>query len=359
MNRKDCLVMGCGGCGCNQLDELLNIDSRYASFFINTNLGELEGLKKCNERNSFYVPNADGTSKKRDLAKKYFIEEQANLIDILSKFIQPYVFLLASADGGTGSTATIILSKILHRLAPEKKINVITTFPSLKAGEDSFKNTLEFWNELIGLYSKHIINSMQFIDNNKPFSEEEINTRAMKIFDNSFDLVNGKIDSADLESCHNNYGYKAILDIKNDSVSLLDGLMDSIEDSVYYLPKINENGSVIYQCKKLVANINKNYNVKELTSIIEIFDDYKINTSYDKDTIIVMSGCKIPKEPIELIKGALDDIKSRNKDFDNDEDDLLVDIEKDKPKEQQPVKKKKSSRMTKEELDAFLSDDLF
>ena len=71
---------------------------------------------------------------------------------------------MASADGGTGSTATIILSKILHRLAPEKKINVITTFPSLKAGEDSFKNTLEFWNELIGLYSKHIINSMQFID---------------------------------------------------------------------------------------------------------------------------------------------------------------------------------------------------
>lgn len=55
--------------------------------------------------------------------------------------------------------------------------------------------------------------------------------------------------------------------------------------------------------QKLVANINKNYNAKELTSIIEIFDDYKINTSYDKDTIIVMSGCKIPKEPIELIKG--------------------------------------------------------
>lgn len=360
MDRKDCLVIGCGGCGGNQLDNLLSIDDRYTSLFINTNLGELEILENCNERNSFYIPNADGTGKKRELAKKYFIEEQTNLIEMLSKFVQPNVFLLSSTDGGTGSAATIILSKIFHRFAPEKKINIISTFPSLNAGKISFKNTLNFWNELMGLSSKHIINSIQFIDNNKPFSEKEINKRAMKILDKSFDIVGGKIDSSDLESCHNHYGYKAILDIKNDNVSLTDGIMDFIEDSVYYLPKISEDNNSIYQCKKLIANINENYNAKELTSIIEIFDDYKINTAYDKDTIIIMSGCKIPKEPIELIKGALDEIENRSNNFDSDfDEDLFVDVKKEKSELEKPIKNKKSSRMTKEELQAFLSDDLF
>ena len=36
---------------------------------------------------------------RKELAKKYFIEEQTNLIEMLSKFVQPNVFLLSSTDG--------------------------------------------------------------------------------------------------------------------------------------------------------------------------------------------------------------------------------------------------------------------
>ena len=209
------------------------------------------------------------------------------------------------------------------------------------------------------LVSKRIISSIQFIDNNKPFSENKINEKAMKLFDKSFDMAQDNIDTSDLESCHNHTGYKAIFHIKNNNTSLIDGIIDFAEESVYYLPKPSDEDNIIYQCKKLIANVNKIYNKNELTSMIEIFDDYKINTTYDEDTMIIMSGCKIPKEPIELIKEALEEIENRvDSSYDDFDDDLFIETKKEDIESKEPVKKKKSTRMTKEELMEFLSDDL-
>lgn len=366
MDRQNCLIIGCGGCGGNQLDELLNIDNRYASLFINTNLSEMSMLDNYTERNSFYIPNADGTGKNRNIAKKYFIEEQANIIDLLRKFAnQPFVFLLASADGGTGSSAIIALSKIINAFLPEKKINVISTMPSLNAGKIAFENTLDFWNELIDIKTKDIIKSVQLIDNNKPFSESEINKKAMEIFDRSFDIAHGNIDTSDLERSHNCSGYKMILELNNKYNNLVDAIIDAGNESVFYLPKMSSNDSSIYQCRQMLGSINEKYNEKELNKAVETFDISKINVT-DEESIIMLSGCKIPKEPIELISEALNEIIDRENRYNNDNDeDLFVNrnlkpkkIENDKSSNEENISKKKktSIRMTKAEFKNLLKD---
>lgn len=367
MDRQNCLIIGCGGCGGNQLDELLNIDNRYASLFINTNLSEMDILDNYTERNSFYIPNADGTGKNRDIAKKYFIEEQANIVGLLMKFAnQPFIFLLASADGGTGSSAIIAFSKIIHTFLPEKKINVIVTMPSLNAGRIAFENALDFWNELIELKTKKIIQSVQFIDNNKNnFSESEINKKAMETFDKSFDIAEGNIDTSDLERAHNCPGYKMILTLNNNYDNIVDAIIEAGEESVFYLPKMNSNVGSIYQCKQMLGNINEVYNQKELSKAVEIFDTSKVNIT-DEESIIMLSGCKIPKEPIELINEALKEIVERESEFnDCDDEDLFIHRDS-KPKEiinnnssnEENISKKKKtkSKMTKAEFQKLLKN---
>lgn len=373
MDRQNCLIIGCGGCGCNQLDKLLNIDNRYASLFVNTNLAEMDILANYTERNSFYIPNADGTGKNRNLAKKYFTEEQANLIGLLRKFAnQPYIFLLASADGGTGSAAIIALSKIIDAFLPEKQINAILTMPSLNVGRKSLENTIDTWNELISLKTRQIVKSLQFIDNNKEFAnnivskETLINEKAMTIFDKSFDMVDGSIDNSDLEKAHNYSGYKIILPLKNKFNSISEAIIDAGNESVFYLPEINTNKNApIYQCKQMLGNINEVYNEKELNRAIETFDVSKVNAT-DDESIIMLSGCKIPKEPIELINEALKETIEREKRFDNDnDDDLFIKRDNIEPKEtinesypdnEKSQKKKSKSRVSKAEFKKLLKD---
>lgn len=373
MDRQNCLIIGCGGCGCKQLDELLNIDNRYASLFVNTNLAEMDILDNYTERNSFYIPNADGTGKDRSLAKKYFTEEQANLIGLLRKFAnQPYIYLLASADGGTGSAAIIALSKIINVFLPEKQVNIILTIPSLNVNRKSLENTIDTWNELISLRTKKIIKSIQFIDNNKEFAnnttnkETLINKKAMTIFDKSFDMVDGSIDNSDLEKAHNYPGYKIILPLKNIFNNISEAIIDARNESVFYLPEINTDNSTIYQCKQMLGSINEVYNEKELNKVIESFEFSKINVT-DDESILMLSGCKIPRDIIELINEALKETIERETRFDdnNNDDDLFIKRDNVISKEtineissdnEKSKKKKSKSRVSKEEFKRLLKD---
>ena len=107
------------------------------------------------------------------------------------------------------------------------------------------------------------------------------------------------------------------------------------------------------------------YNEKELNRAIETFDVSKVNAT-DDESIIMLSGCKIPKEPIELINEALKETIEREKRFDNDnDDDLFIKRDNIEPKEtikesypdnEKSQKKKSKSRVSKAEFKKLLKD---
>lgn len=308
-NKSEVLTLGCGGCGNNQLDTLLQLDKRYTGIFFNTNMREMEGLETFDRnRRCFYIPNADGTGKDRKLTEGYLKIEAPKFAEMISKFtIQKYISMLSSGNGGTGSKAVIMLPRLVKRIAPEKVIGLIATFPSINETDIDFKNAMDFWNEMIEQHEKGFIDNLMFIDNNKLNSEKEINQVALQSYDSIFEVVGGKIDSSDLSRVFKEKGYNVILKLDNKIRNTSDAIDKAIDDSIFFIP---EN----LECEVLVATVNTKYfSVEEIKEKIPAYSFSKINETTEGETIIVLGGCDIPTEPIELVQEALDELRTKAK----------------------------------------------
>ena len=100
--------------------------------------------------------------------------------------------------------------------------------------------------------------------------------------------------------------------------------------------------------------------------VIESFEFSKINVT-DDESILMLSGCKIPRDIIELINEALKETIEREKRFDdnNNDDDLFIKRDNVISKEtineissdnEKSKKKKSKSRVSKEEFKRLLKD---
>lgn len=306
-NKSEILALGCGGCGNNQLDTLLKLDKRYTGIFFNTNMREMEILKTFDkERRCFYIPNADGSGKDRNLTEGYLKIEAPKFAEMVSKFTQKYITMLSSGNGGTGSKAVVMIPRLIKKVSTDKKIiSLIATFPSINETDIDFQNAIDFWNEMIEQYEKGFIDNLMFVDNNKMSSEQLINKSALKDYDDMFEVVAGKVDSSDLARVFKERGYNVILKLDPKIRNTADAIDKAIDDSVFYVP---EN----LECEALVATVNINdFNVSEIKNRIPSYSFSKINETTEGDTIIVLGGCDIPTEPIELVQEALDELKAK------------------------------------------------
>lgn len=354
MEKSKILAVGCGGCGCNLLNTFLDLDARYTGIFMNTNLAEMESLSHFDrDRRCFYISNADGTGKSRDLAESYIKEEAPKFAEMIKKFAnQDYIIFFASGNGGTGSKAVILLSTLVKKLCPEKSINIIATFPSLNESDIDYENTIDFWNETVELKKKKIIDSIQFIDNNKSSDEQEINFRAMKELDDSFNIVGGKLDSTDSKRVHESKGYKVVLKLDNNVGNIKEAINKTIASSVFFMP---DN----FECDIMVGNVNFNkFNLNDIRNEIEAYEFTKFNKNEEGESIIVLGGCDMPREAIELIKEALKEVKNRKRKRSVEED--LV-IRRNKPDDVIVEKNntKANSRLSSKDLNDLFADDDF
>ena len=310
MKKSKILSVGCGGCGNNQLNTFLNTDVRYTGIFMNTNLREMKDLSHFNKkRNCFYIPNADGTGQQRDLAEEYLKEEAPKFAEMIKNFIdQDYVIFKSSLNGGTGSKSIIMLAKVTKHFCPEKSLNIVGTLPSLNKDTIDFSNTIDTWNELIDLKEKGIIDSIQFIDNNKGFTEEEINLKSMQELNSGFDIMSGKIDEEDSKRVHKASGYKVVLKLNDKIKDTKLAITQAISNSMFYIP---ENLS----CTHFIANINSS---KFNPNIIEQYFKgakttfTKVNVKNEGSTVIVLGGCDMPTEERDLINEALNESINTN-----------------------------------------------
>lgn len=353
MEKSKILMVGCGGCGNKQLSIFLDFDARYSGIFMNSNLSEMENLKHFDRlRNCFYIPNADGTGKDRDLSEKYIKEEAPKFAEMIKKFInQDTVYFSGSLNGGTGSKAIILLSKLTKRFCPEKSLNILGTVPSINESDIDFNNTIDTWNEIIDLRKKGIIDTIQLIDNNKLDDEDEINRRAMAEFDSGFDVVGGKLDSSDSARVHHSKGYKVILKLDDKFKDTKEAINHSIMDSMFYSPDNLE-------CDVMIGNINTNkLNLKTIKDEFEVYDFVKFNESESSNNTVVLGGCEMPKEAIELVKEALKEIKKKKK-ARIEEEDLTVrrHIAAD---EIQPKEVESNSKLSSKDINSIFANDNF
>ncbi|GCD12586.1 hypothetical protein [Clostridium tagluense] len=351
MKKEDILVIGAGGCGNRQLNELMKLDARYGGLFLNSNLSEMDELEYFDkDRRCFYISNADGCGKDMEKMKQFAKEEAPKFYVMIKKFTQPYFLFLASANGGTGSMATLMYAKLIKSKCSEKSINLAITFPALTETSTDFENAIQFWNEVSALKKNNIIDSIQYIDNNKG-SEKEVNIKAMKQLDESFNMVNGKLDTSDSLKVHSTVGYKVFLKLDENIENREEAIDTAIKNSMFYMPSN-------FECDKMIGDINTNdFSIKFIKEEFECYDFSKFNENTDNETKILLGGCEMPKETIDLVCEALKELKNKKRKRVVEED---IIIKRNKPtnaskKDEVPTK----SRITSSDLNELFADDSF
>lgn len=372
MSRSDMLLIGCGGCGNNQLNELLNRSRRYNGLFFNTNIREMEGLDNFDiDRRCFYIPSADGTGKNRSLTEVYIKEEAPKFAETMSGFKNAnMVTILSSANGGTGSKAatlfpSMIYGLIQHGMMKLKSLSLITTFPSLDESFIDFENTIDYWNEMLEAVDDDFINNVTFIDNGK-YNEKEINDYLASDFNNIFDMAEGKIDNSDLDKYFQAKGYNFALRLNESITNTRDAMERAKDETIFFVPDdlqpSNERSKMA--CDVMIATVNINsHNPAELRSMVKGCTFQKINEVTEGDSFVIFGGCEIPTYPIDLIRDALRDMRLQKRNRKNTKlsnlkvKDVFDDIEvkSNKEKENKNVKPNIKSK----DFDKIFDDDFW
>lgn len=351
MEKSNILALGLGGCGNSQLSEFLGLDKRYTGIFMNTNMSEMEHLKHFDRnRRCFYVPNADGCGADRSLSELYIKDEAPKFAEMIKKFTQDTIIMFASMDGGTGSKAMTMMALMIKKLCPDKSINLVPTIPSLDSTTVSFDNTIETWNEIVDLKSHGIIDSIMFIDNNKLEDEKEINVLAMKELHLGISISENNVDTKDSLRAHTCSGYKVILNLDNNISDLEKSCDLAIGKSMFYTPESLE-------CNILIGRINDRFSKKEIENKFQGYDFRKINVDNKSKNMLILGGCDMPKEAIELIREAKKDLEKRKSNrVIEDLDDLKIRTQK---KEKKAQYEQTSSKIESNELNDLFNDDDF
>ncbi len=313
MDKNKIVCIGAGGAGGKLLDTLMNIDARYTPVFFNTNLSEMEVLENYDAKtNALYVAGASGSGRDSKLAKELIKKDQARLTNYFqSKFSESSgvetFYIMASGDGGSGSGSVSILTQVIKkRVNPRATVNLLIAAPKLSEKELSLKNFKRLWVDIKNLVDNKLVNSIQFIDNNKMYDEEEFNYEVMKEFDSGLSINSIEIDHQDSARVNNAKGYKVTLDINSKYKPLKLAIDKAIESSNFILPDTLE-------CEYLLASFAEDGFDKD--KVEDMFTVYGMaKTDYNDDeyekNIVVLGGCQMPNSYMELIIAAEEELKA-------------------------------------------------
>jgi hypothetical protein len=346
MNRGDILFVGLGGAGGRLVDDLIEYNGMFQGFFINTSIGDINSLNNSSEEthNYYCISTLNGVGRNRNLGKAFADQSGYNMIDILTRYQQEVIYLVASLGGGSGSSILSVLLEAIEELKSDedgsfnKIINVIAILPSLNSPDIILNNALETWNEIIdnkGVNATMFINNSSNIikSNNIPETKRDvtINQHFIELFDSIFDIpLNNsiKFDNGNLSNILKDKGCLYIYDIPNDCTGIEVAMSKSESNSV--LAKMYKEDNIITDSNKIIQKKNENDNYIECGYLGMSFQNQSYNRDYfyqkfsfrkeDYDGInsdrnlLLISGCKPPLNAMKLIEH---EIKDRQKNENN------------------------------------------
>lgn len=352
MNKSNILGIGIGQAGNILLNEFLERDKRYLGLYLNSAYEDMSDLSNFDyNKNAFIFSGESGSGRDRDKAKGFVKSHLKSLADIFMRYpLVQVITVFFSLDGGTGSGTAPMILQTLRTVCKNKKINVIGVLPDLNNSDDvSLTNTINCWNELMEI--SHLLDDIKFVDNSKGLSYEEINKKAIDDLDMAYSIKGkhtiGNIDETDSLKVNTEKGYGLVLRLNDGEKTIDDAIDNAIKNTVFALPDS-------YECNYLGISVREGqYDINKLKDEFEVYKTtYKTYNS--KFNAIVMGGCDIPSESIELIKMRLEEIRERNSRR-TPKRKMIVDIDSKPTLKKKEIQEEKIT-YTEDELDKLVDD---
>ena len=320
------LTIGTGGCGNKLLNcfiDILNVsevNNNYDNLFMNSNKNEMLPLENFDPKVNGLIVGGNGTGRNKTLGKQSIEKDKSKILNSLSRIIDIYdaVNVIFSMDGGFGSSSIGILSYYLRQLKPDLKINLLAIAPKLDSSEEALKNTLTTYSEILKLLgftgSKNIVNGITIVDNEmmkNDVAEDEFNKEVMQLYLDSFECVDGGLDTNDQIKVANANGYRLPI-VLDDRIPKLNSAIDiSLNGSPFMLPSSFDNifnGDNKILCSHLAGVLDSEvYNIDDWRNIFRVKNFDKVVDG--ELNFLVLGGLPMPTEKIDLYKLALKELQ--------------------------------------------------
>lgn len=383
INKRNTLFIGAGACGGKQVDEVMELDSRYNCMYFNTSAKDVKPRKHAiMDKNVFCIPFMDGSGRDRNVTLDAVKNNMSAIMDIATSFENvENVYILGSMAGGTGGASVVPIAVSLVRLFKTQgkniTVNVVFTKPKKSESKRLLENSIECWAEIKKMYADenpYKPNSIMFVDNDKYDSEDEINKLLASDLDDAISLTAGEgenvIDSGDLGKVMTAQGNIIILrleeDLKDDvELALRAGLENSVysnhcdDEDCKYLCVSLESGEVEYDDGSIEEEVLSEFDVEEIKNNYFIHEDFYKGAN-TRGNIAIVSGQELPEammlEIDEELKKKEREIKERLAKKKEKKEVSSIRRRSEKPKKEEPKKRKRISTGSSKDFDNLLDD---
>ena len=322
MNRSDILLVGCGGCGSSIVDAILDLDTRYESFFFNTSESDIQTLHNTTQgvENYFIISTKNGVGRNKQLGTQLATRRRVSMFEILTKFNQKHIYIFTSLGGGSGSSITEVLLSTIEDMTSQgltfdKYINIVGVLPDLKSKDILLLNTLNSWNTLM---SFKCITTTIFLNNSKA-SEDIVNRDFAKLFDSLFDIpvANGKLfDEGNLTNLLTTKGNVYVYNLPSHCTSIEIAYNAAKTSSVLASMHVGDDNTVVTnsqvktKCSYIGVSLSEErYIVDDLLKHFHNIKEEYIGNNISGDNLLVLSGVT---PPIDCIKAIQDELEHRS-----------------------------------------------
>ncbi|NFH01621.1 hypothetical protein FC831_15365 [Clostridium botulinum] len=351
MNRNELIFCALGGAGGRLVDKILTVDPRFAGYFINTSMTDIESLESSNSetKNYFCISTNNGVGRNRKLGKSFARQSGYSIIDVIERFNQDTIYFVTSFGGGSGSALLSELLRALEQMKSDedsdfnKTINVIAILPDLNSPTVILKNARDTWNEVV---NSKCVNSVIYINNNckidgifNDLDEKElkINEIFAKTFSSIFDIpaINGiHFDNGNLSNLLKDKGCLYFYDLPSDCSSIEVAISKSESNSILGKMYRNEKNTIIEErngreIKKIkcgylgISLADESFDAEIIAQKYKPRYEPYVGESVEKNLVLI-SGCMPPLNDMKVIELEIEEREKEEIDTNIDFSDFVL-----------------------------------